>query len=829
MLRCEQLEAREMLSTYYVSSSAGNDSNAGTSISAPWKTIAKVNGRSFSAGDSILFKCGDVWREQLTVSSSGTSSNRITYGAYGTGANPVINGSNLVTGWSLYSDGSTVDVYRASFSSASTVTQLFVDGDRYTLARTAGWNTIDTTAGNKFYLTDGSLTQPDDYWIGATAVLRENRWTIKERIVTDSTQSTKRVTWEDDLSWEPATAGYGYYLEAGHTLSLTAKLALLDAAGEYFTDSTYVYIALPNGQTPTAKTVEASVRTYCVYSSGKNYWTLDGIDITKAANRGVYVSNGSYVIIENSTNTFVKSNAVYLNTCTNVTIRDNYLGDTDTAMQSWDRAAGVIMISGSAITIQGNTIENIASDTASPRDGYGIYGYPSSSTITGNTFNNMSSVGVCIQGGGAHVITHNTVTNASLFLDDQGGIYVGGENSYEGTLIAYNYVANIVPNLVATPYDPATTIGMTVGIYIDEHASHLTVQGNVVENCAYGVKLHYSNYVNIFNNTFYNNRVASIMFQEHNGFVNAMHHLVVKNNICYAVGSFDGTAQLAMKINRESTSTITPYFTASNNIYYSATTTDLFYYWTYYNLAEWKTKWSQDAGSLQVNPQLVDPAGGNFHPTSTSPAVNAGTTIAGYTEDIEGTPVPQGGTPDIGAYESTGVNQITSIDVQKGMAERSFVRYVDLYFSESDVSALLGAGRITLTRYGLDGSGSGVNISLGGMLSASANRIAFDFGTQGLGGNRNTTVGNGYYKISVDLDGDGTKDAYKYFYRLLGDINGDRSVNSADAHSILLNYGMAGVNLERDANGDGSINAADRVLTLRNVGAALAAGLPIDD
>ncbi len=79
--------------TYYVDT-AGNDSNSGTSTTAPWRTVAKVNGRTYSPGDFILFKRGQTWNETLIVSSSGASGKHITYGAYGTGNRPVFNGGN---------------------------------------------------------------------------------------------------------------------------------------------------------------------------------------------------------------------------------------------------------------------------------------------------------------------------------------------------------------------------------------------------------------------------------------------------------------------------------------------------------------------------------------------------------------------------------------------------------------------------------------------------------------------------------------------------------------------------------------------------------------
>ena len=96
--------------TYYVSNcgTIGNDSNNGTATSTPWLTIAKVNSSTFNPGDSILLNRSCTWREQMTVPSSGTSGNLITFGAYGSGADPLLNGSSLLNnaGFSPYTLGS---------------------------------------------------------------------------------------------------------------------------------------------------------------------------------------------------------------------------------------------------------------------------------------------------------------------------------------------------------------------------------------------------------------------------------------------------------------------------------------------------------------------------------------------------------------------------------------------------------------------------------------------------------------------------------------------------------------------------------------------------
>jgi len=77
--------------TYYVSTQ-GNDANNGTSETTPWQTISKVNATKFQPGDSILFKGGETWNEQLNITSSGTDGNPITYSSYGNGNKPIFKG-----------------------------------------------------------------------------------------------------------------------------------------------------------------------------------------------------------------------------------------------------------------------------------------------------------------------------------------------------------------------------------------------------------------------------------------------------------------------------------------------------------------------------------------------------------------------------------------------------------------------------------------------------------------------------------------------------------------------------------------------------------------
>jgi surface-anchored protein len=173
-------------------------------------------------------------------------------------------------------------------------------------------------------------------------------------------------------------------------------------------------------------------------------------------------------------------------------------------------------------------------------------------------------------------------------------------------------------------------------------------------------------------------------------------------------------------------------------------------------------------------------------------------------------------------------NTVDALDVQNGQAQRSFVRNVDIIFSQDDnLDDLLSADRVQVSKFDL----SGENPSL---LSASAytattvdDRLLLDFGAQGIGGNRNTDAGNGYYRIDIDIDGDGVSDVSKYFYRLLGDVNGDRSVNALDR--LLVMRGNSPVTPSVDTNGDGVVDSVDLAIVTRALGRKLKNGLWVDD
>ena len=90
---------------YYVDSIYGNDGYSGTQRSKPWQTLARANA---AAAEELVptalvrLQRDQMWRESLIPPFAGAPGNRITFGVYGSGAAPIINGADIIEPWALY-------------------------------------------------------------------------------------------------------------------------------------------------------------------------------------------------------------------------------------------------------------------------------------------------------------------------------------------------------------------------------------------------------------------------------------------------------------------------------------------------------------------------------------------------------------------------------------------------------------------------------------------------------------------------------------------------------------------------------------------------------
>ena len=186
--------------------------------------------------------------------------------------------------------------------------------------------------------------------------------------------------------------------------------------------------------------------------------------------------------------------------------------------------------------------------------------------------------------------------------------------------------------------------GNTVGAFFEDASSDNTVQNNVFTANSNGVWVDgadgwYSVHEDqlIVNNTFADNTVSSI-YQD-----NWADGLIIRNNIFVQTGTssclvFSDYAPSASDYNCflvEATANI-----ASSSV-------------TYKTLLDWQAT-GKDASSFAADPLFVDAASGDFHLSSASPCIDAGTLMIAPSIDMDGDPRPYNFAPDIGADEMTG-------------------------------------------------------------------------------------------------------------------------------------------------------------------------------
>src|SRR5438552_3234388 len=154
------IAASSWASTFYVDATGGIDTNDGLSQASAWKTVAKVNGSTFAAGDQILFKRGQIWNESLVPPSSGASGNPIGFDAYGTGEAPTLTGYVPLPASSWTNDST--NVWKTSITSSSFNYVLF------------GWvgsnGTVGSIWGTKFTTGKSALVSPYQFFFSSNVL-----------------------------------------------------------------------------------------------------------------------------------------------------------------------------------------------------------------------------------------------------------------------------------------------------------------------------------------------------------------------------------------------------------------------------------------------------------------------------------------------------------------------------------------------------------------------------------------------------------------------------------------------------------------------------------
>jgi hypothetical protein len=400
--------------TYYVSASTGSDANSGTSTGAAWQTIAHVNLQTFSAGDSVLFKRGDVWNESLAPGSSGTSGNPIAFDAFGTGTAPNLTGYYAVPGtaWVLVAG----NAWKATVPATYSTINFCLFGSIWGTKVAASSSNLTTQWD--FYLANGflyvySVGNPATFYSGSIVPMAlSNLPVININGKTWLTFQHFLVNWFDQ---------YGVYLQGNSDHLVFANME---------TDS-----MIPQGTQPLGFYVNEGAPgpgDIKIYNSGAHL-NYDGFRFDGAATAIAMVNDNAYgnrdaALVDNTSGVnysychfYASSLAVAGSTDVTWTIgtgpiagAGNVAADTAPTVQVWQRYPTEITLTvddagmtAGADTYYANTVLPIADAASVPVGAAITVGYPLAQTLVAE-FQSWVNAGRDVT---AHSMSHTYYTN----------------------------------------------------------------------------------------------------------------------------------------------------------------------------------------------------------------------------------------------------------------------------------------------------------------------------------------------------------------------------------------------------------------------------------
>lgn len=534
---------------FYISTS-GNDTAPGTSPETAWKTLSRATSKTdYQAGDAILLKCGDVWREREMALSGDASTgnpsikNSVLLAAYGcedgTKKRPVISGASALPvapekTWAVLSNTPAVRTIELTDS----IKRLFLEGAPQMPAR------YPNEQGDNRFATANPLPAPDNEsddqkkirthrffkvseadriilaqhtLAGATAYVRTNPYTIETVVIKSFDGQSGVVAIEGELAF-PVMRGTGYFLEG--------KTWMVDQPGEWAQDSnnTLHYAATA----PVTEKLTAMLRrltaggspkkTYGLWFHQVNNMRIEHLrfEYTDAA---IDLSQSSNVIVRDVESLYAHEDGLLASNSNGIQVLDSRFdasgrGSIRIMASSNAQVAGNVVsrnglfFSGQPLgagVIQAGQTQPTISFT-----GWAIRVDGTNSVVENNLVQDTAYVGIAFSNLTGTKVRNNTVLRPCLMLTDCGGIYTHS-NLHE--MAATNQpISQVHGNLIAglrSNLDGAFRYGQldliagenqANGIYLDANSTNIEVFNNFVSGAEVGIYLHNSSYNIIRNN-----------------------------------------------------------------------------------------------------------------------------------------------------------------------------------------------------------------------------------------------------------------------------------------------------------------------------------------
>jgi len=499
-LTFETLEPRQLLTTFFVDGTNGNDLGPGT-FDQPFATIQR--GANFARpGDTVSIR-GGTYREQVNLNRSGnTTAGPITFTAFND-EEVVVTATDRLTGFVQTAETSDdPNIYVASLAGSTTNSLLnrheltvFVDGEVVQEARSGNsadyldidtWDTFNAASRTQIIDTSRSVPFNNDL-VGSFVRIRTNNFVLETRRIAAASGNT--LTLETPLNNDP---GSGRYL-------LHDALSLVDSPGEwYFEEETnQFFLWAPGGGDPDNFTVEVKRRAEAFDTNANDHLHFRNLTLIG----GDFDLQGSSNLVIDGVHIIAPDRAFGPDFgTTRVGLR--FAGDDNVVLNSefeqiWSVA---IRLNGERNRI----VNNFFHDTAF--NGGGIGGVATGSglvesLIGHNTFI-RSGRGHIGQGnvGPRNVIEHNDFSSSNLLTEDGGAIYYNAAN-LGNLIIRYNSF-----------HDIDNRFGS--GIYTDNDVADVAIHNNIFYNLRdFGGKFNLpANFIQVFNNTYFNNGTIDSFF-----------------------------------------------------------------------------------------------------------------------------------------------------------------------------------------------------------------------------------------------------------------------------------------------------------------------------
>jgi len=494
--------------TYYLAN-AGDDAQSGRSPEAAWRTLARAR-EVARAGDTILLRRGDIFREGADFSGKETAG--MTFSAWGPqdAPNPVISGGVPITGWQPHGNG----IYVASVDGP--IEHLFVDGKLMTIARypNSGWLRVigwGPAEGGNTVITCPELAEnprnAPGYWDGAQVRWRRWSWLHETRRVAGYDGKGGLTLEGPPGDWDPFWSGF--YMDD--------KLEELDAPGEWYFDdeNLRIYLYPPDGADPNTLQVEGSRLEEGLTVSDS---TVEGITFRHQTRFGLHIQGRSTV--RGCRFEGINGQALYATwSVRNAVVRDCVFEDNINNAIVWNEWPQ----NGGSSLIEGNVFLNTGMVPGyEPRKSWhavAICVYNGSNIrIRRNIIDGTGYSGMYI-GGDANIIENNNIARAMWTMNDGAGIYVNANR----TVIRHNIILDTLGSLESShriPYGgvrdyehswPWANLGHGIWIEFLSDFRGSIVEGNTCAGCG-GSGLFLSNNFEsvVRGNVFYNNARAQV-------------------------------------------------------------------------------------------------------------------------------------------------------------------------------------------------------------------------------------------------------------------------------------------------------------------------------